>query len=130
MPESMLTPIQIFLLVLVLFAVSRVYLRAKEKILSPKTALFWFAIWTAAAFGILLPTTTSNLAQIVGVGRGVDVIVYVSLALIFYLVFRLFVLVEDLRHEITSLIRQIALQNPSKKTPRLLSSSRRRGSRK
>lgn len=126
----MLTPIQIFLLVLVLFAVSRVYLRAKEKILSPKTALFWFAIWTAAAFGILLPTTTSNLAQIVGVGRGVDVIVYVSLALLFYLVFRLFVLVEDLRHEITSLIRQIALQNPSKKTPRLLSSSRRRGSRK
>lgn len=126
----MLTPIQIFLLVLVLFAISRVYLRAKEKTLSPKAALFWFAIWTAAAFGILLPTTTTNLAEIVGVGRGVDVIVYVSLALLFYLVFRLFVLVEDLRHEITSLIRQIALQNPSKKTPRLLSSSRRRGARK
>lgn len=123
----MLTPIQIFLLVLVLFAVSRVYLRAKEKILSPKTALFWFAIWTAAAFGILLPTTTTNLAEIVGVGRGVDVIVYVSLALLFYLVFRVFVIVEDLRHEITSLIRQIALQNSSQKHPRL-SSSRRRGS--
>lgn len=114
----MLTPIQIFLLALVLFAISRVYLRAKEKILSPKTALFWFLIWTAAAFGILLPTTTTNLAAIVGVGRGVDVIVYVSLALLFYLVFRLFVLVEDLRHEITYLIREIALQIPSKRTKR------------
>ena len=117
-PEDMLTPIQIFLLALVLFAVSRVYLRAKEKILSPKTALFWFAIWTAAAFGILLPKTTSSLAGIVGVGRGVDVIVYVSLALLFYLVFRLFVSVEDLRHEITYLIRQLALQNSAKRTSR------------
>lgn len=110
----MLTPIQIFLLALVLFAVTRVYLRAKEKILSPKTALFWFLIWTAAAVGILLPTTTTNLAQIVGVGRGVDVIVYISLALLFYLVFRLYVMVEDLRHEITTLIRQIALSTSSK----------------
>ena len=109
----MLTPIQIVLLIFTLFAISRVYLRTKEKLLTPKTSIFWFLIWLAAATGIILPTTTSNLAQIFGVGRGVDVIVYLSLILLFYLVFRIYVMIEDLRHEITFIVRQVALQ----KTP-------------
>ena len=58
-----------------------------------------------------MPQTTTSLASVFGVGRGVDVIVYISLALLFYIVFRMFVMIEDLRHEITNLIRQIALQN-------------------
>ncbi len=111
----MLTPIQIVLLIFTLFAISRVYLRSKEKLLTPRTSIFWFLIWLAAATGIILPTTTSNLAQIFGVGRGVDVIVYLSLVLLFYLVFRIYVMIEDLRHEITFLIRQIALQKTSNK---------------
>lgn len=112
----MLTPIQIVLLIFTLFAISRVYLRTKEKLLTPKTSIFWFLIWLAAATGIILPTTTSNLAQIFGVGRGVDVIVYLSLILLFYLVFRIYVMIEDLRHEITFIVRQAALQKtPTKK---------------
>lgn len=75
-------------------------------------------IWLAAAFGIIQPGTTTKLAGIFGVGRGVDVIVYISLALVFYLVFRIYVMIEDLRHEITFLIRQIALQKPTKKRPK------------
>lgn len=110
----MLTPIQIILLAFTFFALSRVYLRAKEKILSPNATLFWFLIWFAAAIGIILPATTANIAEIFGVGRGVDVIVYLSLVLGFYLIFRIFVMLEDLKHEITFLIRQIALQNTSK----------------
>ena len=111
----MLTPIQIVLLIFTLFAISRVYLRSREKVLSPRTTVFWFLIWLAAAVGIILPTTTSNLAQVIGVGRGVDVIVYLSLILLFYLVFRIYVMIEDLRQEITFLIRQIALQKTTPK---------------
>lgn len=112
----MLTPIQIILLVFTFFALSRVYLRAKEKIISTQASLFWFLIWFAAAVGIILPTTTVNIAEFFGVGRGVDVIVYLSLVMVFYLIFRIFVMLEDLRHEITFLIRKIALQNSSKLT--------------
>jgi len=49
-----------------------------------------------------------------GVGRGVDIIVYISLALLFYLVFRIYVMIEDLRHQITYIIREIALSGSSK----------------
>src|SRR3989338_4062191 len=107
----MLTTIQILLLAFILFAISRVVLRAREKVISTQAAIFWSVIWLAALIGILMPQTTTSLASVFGVGRGVDVIVYISLALLFYIVFRMFVMIEDLRHEITNLIRQIALQN-------------------
>jgi len=114
----MLTTIQIFLIAFIFFAISRVFLRLREKILSPQASLFWFLIWLAALVGVILPVTTTRIAALIGVGRGVDVIVYISLALLFYLVFRIYVMIEDIRHEITFLIRQLALQNSSQKRSR------------
>lgn len=111
----MLTPIQILFLIFILFALSRVFLRAREKILSPRSSFFWTIIWLAALVGILLPATTTKIAKFFGIGRGVDVIVYISLSLLFYLVFRIYVMIEDIRHEITFLIREFALKNTSKK---------------
>lgn len=110
----MLTSIQIVLLIFILFALSRVVLRMRDKILSTQVAFFWIIVWIAALVGILLPATTSKLAQFFGVGRGVDVIVYISLTLLFYLVFRIYVMIEDLRHEITGIVRHIALQRTIK----------------
>lgn len=107
-----MTTIQFFLLIFVLFAISRVLLRLKEKILSTQAAFFWLLIWLAAAAIILLPARATEIAQIFGVGRGADVILYISLALLFYLVFRGFVMIEDLRHDLTTIVRQIALQAP------------------
>ncbi len=112
----MFTSIQIVLIIFILFAISRVYLRAKERVIPVKTAAFWAFIWITALIGIALPTTTSKIAAYVGVGRGVDVIVYISLALLFYLVFRIYVMIEDLRHEITKLISNIGLKNTQKKS--------------
>ena len=114
----MLTSIQILLLTFILFALSRVILRSREKILSSQTTLFWIFIWLAALIGILLPATTTRIAEFFGVGRGVDVIVYISLSLLFYLVFRIYVMIEDLRHETTFLVRHIALRKTLRKLPR------------
>ncbi len=111
----MLTSIQILLLLFILFALSRVILRLREKIISTKAAIFWSILWIGAFAGILSPQTTTRIAEYFGVGRGVDVIVYISLALLFYLVFRIFVVVEDIRHEITGIVRTIALQKTPKK---------------
>jgi len=110
----MFTTIQIVLILFALFAISRVILRAKEKIISFQVAFFWTLIWLGALIIVVLPGTTTRLASYFGVGRGVDVIVYISLALLFYLVFRILVMIEDLRHEITQLVRIIALQKSFK----------------
>lgn len=114
----MLTTIQIFLVIFIVFFLSRVYLRSREKVISTKTAIFWILVWAIALIGVILPTTTSKIAAFFGVGRGVDVILYLAISLLFYLVFRLYVMIEDVRREITSLVREIALANSVKKKPR------------
>lgn len=114
----MLTTIQIFLVVFIVFFLSRVFLRSREKVISAKTAIFWMFVWAIALIGVILPATTSKIAAFFGVGRGVDVILYLALSLLFYLVFRLYVMIEDVRREITSLVREIALANTAKKKSR------------
>ena len=111
----MITPIQILLVIFVLFAVSRVYLRFREQALSSRMFFFWSFIWIIALLIIISPPITTKLASFFGIGRGVDVIIYISLTLLFYLVFRLYVMIEDLRHQITYVVRHLALHNSSKK---------------
>ncbi len=104
-----LLPIQILFTFFLLFVVSRVFLRAKEGSLKPSALLFWLAIWLLAGFSILQPEFTTYLAGLIGIGRGADVIIYVSIALTFYLIFRTNVMIENLRHEINKLTTEITL---------------------
>jgi hypothetical protein len=59
---------------------------------------------------IIFPDTTSLLAHLLGIGRGVDLIVYLSLLISFYLIFRLYVALARLEQAITALVRAIALE--------------------
>ena len=86
------------------------FLRFRERVIPPRAALFWALVWILASIGIIHPATTTKLASFFGVGRGVDVIVYLAISVLFYLVFRIYVMIEDIRREITSLIRKIALE--------------------
>lgn len=63
---------------------------------------------------VLFPSLSGAVAKFMGIGRGVDAIVYTSITLLFYLVFRLYVYLEDLRHEITDLVRKLALKEEGK----------------
>ncbi len=67
-----------------------------------------------ALAGVLAPEFTSYVAQFVGIGRGADVVIYLSIALLFYLIFRISIAIEETRREITELVRKIALENSRK----------------
>jgi len=56
------------------------------------------------------PDTASVIANIVGVGRGADLIVYVGLVLLFVLVFQLHVSHVRLERQLTKLVREEALR--------------------
>lgn len=105
-----ISPIQILLIIFLLFAISRVILRLKDGNLTLGEFLFWFGLFAFALIGVLEPTFTSYVAQVLGIGRGADVVVYASIALLFYLIFRANIHLEETRHEITKLVSLIALQ--------------------
>lgn len=114
-------PIQIILIPFVLFAISRVFLRAREGKLSLSEFVFWASIFATGAIGIYDPGFTNYVALALGIGRGVDVVIYTSIMLLFYLIFRLTIALENIRHEITKLVREMTLmedrltKHPTKK---------------
>lgn len=107
----MIMPIQAILLLFLLFAISRVYLRAKEGALHLGEIFFWIGLFSVAIIGVVDPGFTSYLARQLGIGRGADVVVYLSIVLLFYLIFRTNIMIENLRHEITELVRELALKD-------------------
>lgn len=103
--------IQAILVVFLLFALSRVFLRYRSRQIKTTEFGFWSLLFTTAVAVILYPSETTRLANSLGIGRGVDLIVYSSIITLFYLVFRIYVMMEDIRHEITQLVRTIALKD-------------------
>lgn len=106
--------IKIFILVFVAFALSRAFLRFRGKEITLPAFLFWILIWITVIVVTVFPRWASFLASIFGVGRGADFLVYISIILLFYLVFRIWVRFENLERELTKLVRKLALKESKK----------------
>lgn len=111
---SFLLPVQIILFIFVLFAASRAVLQFRGGTIRFGALSFWLMIWAVALIAIFYPEETTRLAKALGIGRGVDIVVYASIAILFYLVFRLHVYIENLRTEISRLIREVSIKEVKK----------------
>lgn len=103
--------IQIIIVAFALFAFLRAVKQFRKGSLTGRWLVFWSLFWVAVSTVVLLPQTTDIVASFVGVGRGVDVVVYLSIVVLFYFVFRIFVRIEDLERDITRLVRTISLHH-------------------
>lgn len=103
--------VKLLIVLFVFFALSRVVLQFRAKKITTRGFLFWSIFWVGVAVATAYPDTLSRLALVVGVGRGVDVAIYAALLLVFYLLFRLFVRLERIEHDITTITTHIALHD-------------------
>ena len=111
----MINLIQIIALVVGLFAVSRAYLRMREHKISIQAFLFWTAIWVAVIVVAFHPAVATQVSQYFGVERGIDVFVYISILLLFYLIFRIYVKIESIERNLTRTVREVAIKRAKKK---------------
>ena len=102
--------IQIVLVCFAVFAMSRVLIRFRRGGMRGFELFLWLVFWIAVVVVALHPSTTDLLAQWLGVGRGVDTAMYLSLLVIFYLLFRAFGKMEDLDRQLTRVVRANALR--------------------
>jgi len=102
--------IQILLVAFSIFVLWRVFLRFRQKELSLGWFIFWIIFWLAVIVVVALPQTTEVVASWLGVGRGVDVAIYVSIVILFYLVFRMFIKIQKIEQNITELTRGKAIE--------------------
>jgi len=106
-----MTVIQIILVAFSAFALFGVVSRFRRGDLTLTRLCLWIVFWAAVIFVTLRPDTTSRLATRLGVGRGADVAVYLALVAAFYLLFRLYVKIEEVERQITKLTRETALKD-------------------
>ena len=103
--------IQIVGIIFALFALSRVVLQLKKRSMSFNEGLFWIFIWILVVVVLIFPEFTGYMANILGVGRGVDAIIYISIAILFYLIYRLYAKIDNLERQITHIVREIAIRD-------------------
>jgi hypothetical protein len=105
--------IQFVLVPILLGALVVTWRRAYQQVLRLPEALVWTVIWGGAAVAVSLPVVTDTLARLFGVGRGVDFMLYASVAMLYLLVFRGFVAHERTERHLTAIVRREALRDLS-----------------
>ena len=111
----MITPSQILLSSLIIFIITRTIIAYKQKSLREGFVLIWLIFWTTGLFLIFQQELTINIANKLGISRGVDLVIYISLITIFYMIYRLLVSIYELNQKITKIVRNIALNDIKKK---------------
>ncbi len=73
--------------------------------------LILFAMITCAVVFILWPDLTTLIAKKLGVGRGTDLILYISILIFWFIILKLYTRIRRLEQIFTNIIRDDALKN-------------------
>ena len=105
--------------IIVSFFVGFLYLEILSEFKKKNLSLFNFAFWSLVWFAVLVvvwfPSLTSNLAHTLGIVRGMDAVVYLSIVVLFYLAFKILVKIEKTQRDISKIVRQNALSGSDDK---------------
>jgi small membrane protein len=113
----MISTAKIFLLSLVVLAIGFVVRRYGQRKIAAIPFLLWLFLWGGVALVILFPESAVVLAHLLGIGRGTDLALYLSVILILFLLFRVYVRLEQVDREITQIVRAVALREAGLELP-------------
>jgi len=103
-----MTLIQIFLIILVILAIFNLIRRFKKNNLGLPSFISWLIFWCFVIFMTVYPESVNLLARVLGVGRGVDVVIYFAIIVIFYFIFYFLIRFKKIEDGITKIVREIA----------------------
>jgi hypothetical protein len=106
---------QIIAIIIILFFIAKLFLQKKKKEINILEFSFWFLFWLVSGFVIFFIKKIDGFVSALGFSaKGIDVLVYLSIVVIFYLIFKLFIKIEKQERNITKLTREISLNNFNK----------------
>jgi small membrane protein len=100
--------IQAVLLTGVAFIFLYFIVRLKKRLLD---IIILFAMIAGAVVFILWPDLTTEIAQKLNVGRGTDLILYLSILIFWFMILKLYTRIRKLEQMFTNIIRNDALKN-------------------
>jgi len=106
--------ISIILMIFALFAWSRAILNYRKKRLSLNEFIFWTLVWFLVILASIIPAVFGDIADILGIESGINLLVYISIILLFYLMYRSYVKIKQIHQELTKIVRNIAIKKINK----------------
>ena len=71
--------------------------------------LMWMVLWSSSATAIVMPDLTANVARLLGIGRGADLIFYAGVLTMLAGFFYTYIRFRQLERTITVLTRHLAI---------------------
>jgi len=104
-----LTPFQIIVLLVLALLLAGVIAAAVTRRSSRRESLFWGALCVLAAVATVRPSLTTDVAAMLKIGRGADLVFYVAVVMMMIGFWMTYMRLRHLRRELTSLVRHIAI---------------------
>lgn len=107
--------IQILITIVSAIIIAKALGKLRKREVHVQTLMAWIFFWIAVIALVWRPNLTDYLAHFLQVTRGADAIFYLSLIGIFYLLFRIFIRLERMDQDTTTIVREMALLKNEKK---------------
>ncbi len=102
---------QIIALIVIIFFISRLFWQKSKKKISQSEFNFWVFFWVVGALSIVNIKKIDVIVANLGFSAtGIDVLLYLAVILLYYLVLRLRLREERMEKNITKLTREISLK--------------------
>lgn len=97
---------QILALIIIAFLLSRLFWQKQKKKITANEFLFWLLFWIVAAVAIIFIKWIDKLVAELGFsGSGIEVLFYLAVVVLFYLIFRIRLRLIKIEKDITQLTR-------------------------
>lgn len=107
---------QIIALIVIVFFLLRLFRQKHNHSVNNAEFFLWLFFWISAAAAIIAIKWIDELLAGLGFsGRGIDVLFYLAVILLFYLVFRIRLKLERMEKNITKLSREMAISKEKNK---------------
>jgi small membrane protein len=106
---------QIIALFVIIFLLYRQFISRRKGEITLFEFIFWTIFWLISILAIIFLKSIDQLVNIIGFSSsGINVLLYVSIVLLFYYIFKLRLKIEKINKDITRITREIALSKDFK----------------
>ncbi len=101
---------RIIALIIIVFFLSRLFWQKKKKQIGGNEFAFWLVFWLVVAGLIVCLKWIDKLVASLGFSAsGIEILLYLGIAVLFYFVFRFRLRLEKIEKDITKIVRAVAL---------------------
>ena len=94
-----------------ILAIGIFYKRFKNGKNSLSSFIVWTILWIFIFVFSIVPDASSIFARFFGISRGLDFIIILAFAILFYIIGKLYFIIEDMQNDMNKIVKEVALNN-------------------